>query len=108
MSDLEDTLVEQVRQAGLPEPERQCRKPWDGTGRRFRGDLCWAEARIVAEVDGGTWSGGRHTTGSGYARDCEKQNLAHLAGWTVYRFDGRMVKDGRALQTLEAIFEKPP
>lgn len=104
VSALEDTLVLQVQAEGLPDPERQCKEPWAGTGRRFRGDLCWTDRKLVVEVDGGTWSGGRHTTGSGYARDCEKQNLATLAGWTVLRFDGNMVKDGRATQTIMAFF----
>lgn len=102
MSVLEDELAMQIEGAGLPVPSRQCREPWEGTGRRFRGDLCWPGIRLVVEVDGGTWSGGRHTTGSGYARDCEKSNLAQLAGWRVLRFDSKMVRDGRALQTVEA------
>lgn len=108
MSALEDSLVARIVEAGLPGPERQCREPWAGTGRRFRGDLCWPDRRVVVEVDGGTWSGGRHTTGSGYARDCVKQNLAHLNGWTVYRVEGGMVRDGRALELVEAIMERHP
>lgn len=108
MSALEDTLALQIEAEGLPPPERQCKEPWAGTGRRFRGDLCWTDRRVVLEVDGGTWSGGRHVTGSGYARDCTKQNMAHLAGWTVYRVEGGMVRDGTALDLVEAIMERHP
>lgn len=103
MSELEDELEMQIAGAGLPAPVRQCREPWEGTGRRFRGDLCWPERRVVVEVDGGTWAGGRHTTGSGYERDADKSNLAQMAGWRVYRVTGKHVRDGRALDLVEAV-----
>ena len=53
------------------------------------------------EIDGGTWSGGRHVRGDGYRRDCEKLNAATLAGWRVLRFVGRQVKTGEAIHTVQ-------
>jgi len=75
-------------------------------GRRFRFDFCFRSAGLVAEIEGGTWSGGRHTTGAGFRKDCEKYNLASLEGWTVMRFTSDMVKKGLALQQIVAFLDK--
>jgi very-short-patch-repair endonuclease len=70
-------------------------------GRKWRFDFAWPERKLAVEVEGGTWSGGRHTRGDGFERDCEKYNAAALLGWTVLRFTTAMVDDGRALETIE-------
>ena len=59
------------------------------------------EYSILVEIEGGTYARGRHTRGSGYAKDCEKYNHAALAGWQVYRFTGEMIKDGSAIRWLQ-------
>jgi hypothetical protein len=56
---------------------------------------------LLIEIDGGTWSGGRHVTGSGVERDCEKLNAAVLLGYRCLRFTPAMVESGVALQTIE-------
>jgi len=38
------------------------------------------------ELHGGTWTGGRHVRGDGFADDREKVNAAQLAGWTVLEY----------------------
>ena len=96
-SKLHRDLVAKIAAAGLEEPVQECRQPWAGTGRQFRADLCWPARKLIVEVDGGTWVGGRHTTGPGYARDCVKQNLAVLAGWRVVRVVGAHIRDGQAV-----------
>lgn len=99
-SHLEELLAIQIHAANLPEPEREyqfCK------GRRWRFDFAWPEHRIAAEVEGGIWTGGRHTRGSGFEKDCEKYNTAALLGWTVLRFTGGMVDHAVAVQTLGAI-----
>lgn len=53
--------------------------------RRFRFDWAWTDQKIALEIDGGVWSGGRHTRGAGFMRDQEKTNLAALDGWLVFR-----------------------
>ena len=99
MSTLEDTLARQLRAAGLPTPEREVRfQP----PRRWRLDFAWPAHSLAVEVDGGTWTGGRHTRGQGFENDCEKLNHALLNGWRVLRVTGAMVRDGRALATIEA------
>ena len=97
-SHLEFTLDQQIAAAGLPRPEREHRF---APPRRWRFDFAWPVRRIAAEVEGGTWSRGRHVRGRGFEADCEKYNAAALAGWRVLRFTGDMVEDGRALGTIE-------
>lgn len=59
--------------------------------RRWRFDFAHMPTRIAFEVEGGVWTGGRHTRGSGYSKDCEKYNEAAMAGWTVFRITGAMI-----------------
>lgn len=53
--------------------------------RRFRFDFAWPDERVALEVEGGAWTGGRHTRGIGFIRDMEKYNLAACLGWRVLR-----------------------
>lgn len=98
MSALEDTLVFGIRAVGLPAPEREF---YFAKPRRWRFDLCWADRKLAAEVEGGTWVSGRHSRGAGMRKDAEKYNTAVLYGWRVLRFTSDMVRDGSALQVLE-------
>lgn len=76
------------RQIGGPELEREVRFH---PRRRFKFDRASRVARVAVELDGGTWVGGRHVSGVGFARDCEKLNLAILAGYVVFRFTTDML-----------------
>ena len=72
--------------------------------RRWRFDYAWPERKIALEVEGGTWKGGRHTSGKGYRNDCIKYNTAAADGWIVIRATSDMVKDGTALEHLTMAF----
>lgn len=98
-TELEDEVAFGVRALGLPAPEREYRF---SPHRRFRFDFAWPAVKVALEVDGGTWIGGRHTSGAGYQRDVEKMNLAALTGWLVVRATKDMVKDGTAVNTALA------
>lgn len=74
--------------------------------RRWRFDYAWPSARVALEVDGGTFTGGRHVTGAGYSRDLEKLNTALIMGWRVLRVTPAMVEDGRALAWLETLLRR--
>jgi hypothetical protein len=56
---------------------------------------------LAVEVEGGTWIAGRHTSGSGFAADCEKYNEAIIAGWRILRVTPAMIEGGKALDYIE-------
>lgn len=61
--------------------------------RKWLMDFAWPRQRVAVEIEGGTYSNGRHTRGSGFAEDCMKYNAAALLGWTVLRFPGTALND---------------
>ena len=67
------------------EPERNHR--FDPK-RRWRFDFAFHDQRVAVEIEGGTWSGGRHVRPRGYQADCEKYNRAVALGWRVLRYTG--------------------
>jgi len=71
--------------------------------RKWRADFFITGTKILVEVEGGIWSGGRHTRGKGYLGDMEKYNEAALLGYTVLRFDTEQVKSGLAIQKIEQL-----
>ena len=96
--DYEAVLGVQVMMTGLPTPITQHK--FHPT-RRFRFDLAWPDHMLAVEIDGGIWTGGRHTSGAGYRRDCIKGNEAIILGWRVLHVTPDMVTDGTALQYIE-------
>ena len=67
---------------GLPKPVTELRF---APPRRWRFDYAWPDKKIALEVEGGVWSGGRHTRGAGFLKDIEKYNEAACLGWRVVR-----------------------
>lgn len=104
MSRLEDLFAVQIRGARLPTPERELVFAND---RGWRLDFAWPHSGLAVEVEGGIHTRGRHTRGAGFEADCEKYNEAALSGWRVLRVTGEMVRDGRALKTIERALEEP-
>lgn len=60
---------------------------------RFDFALLPLSKKIAIEVEGGVWSRGRHTRGSGYIGDMEKYNEAAILGWTVLRYPASNITD---------------
>lgn len=77
---------------------QQCFRAWPVTDGSPCDEL---GAPLLIEIDGGTWSGGRHVSGSGFEADCIKLNAATLAGYRVLRFTPSMVDSGAALAVVE-------
>lgn len=103
-SDLERSFLFQLRALRSPAPELEWR--FHPT-RKWRFDFAWVHLLLAVELDGGTWSSGRHTRGPGFEKDCEKQAEAVILGWHVLRFPSGMVEDGRAVQlTMRALESK--
>lgn len=69
--------------SGLPAPVRE--HMFAAPLRRWRADYAWESERVLLEVEGAIWSGGRHTRGSGYLADMEKYNYATVHGWKLLR-----------------------
>jgi hypothetical protein len=101
-SDLEAHLDRDIRALELPEPEREYRFH---PQRKWRFDMAWPAMNLAAEINGGTWSNGRHNRGSHMANEYEKLNEAALHGWRVLQFTGDQVRDGSAVAWLARALE---
>ena len=60
----------------------------------------FAGAKLGVEIDGGGWTGGRHSRGAGIERDCEKASHIAMAGYRLMRVTPGQVKRGEALQWI--------
>jgi very-short-patch-repair endonuclease len=54
--------------------------------RKWRFDLAIPDVKLAIEIEGGVYTKGRHTRGSGFIKDIEKYNEAAINGWTLLRF----------------------
>ncbi|WP_119025140.1 DUF559 domain-containing protein [Acinetobacter soli] len=73
--------------------------------RNWRADFWITGSKILVEVEGGIWSGGRHTRGKGYLGDMEKYNAAAILGFKVLRFDTQQVKSGLAIKQIMGLLK---
>jgi hypothetical protein len=80
--DRAEVFLRALEVRGLPRPDREWK--FDAK-RRWRFDYAWPQQMIALEVEGGVWTGGRHTRGSGFVRDMEKYNRAAVLGWRLLR-----------------------
>jgi len=69
--------------------------------RKWKADFHITGKHILVEVEGGIWSGGRHTRAKGYLGDLEKYNTATMMGYQVIRFSTEQVMSGLAVQQIE-------
>ena len=95
-SELEDALAAQLSEAGL-KYKRQLKFH---NKRRWKADFAWPDEMLLVEVQGGTWTGGRHTRGGGFHADRERSNEAQIAGWLMLEVTAGMIKDGSALDFI--------
>ena len=68
--------------------------------RRWRFDYAIAEHRIAVEVEGGVFTGGRHTRPTGFLGDVEKYNTATLYGWRLFRVTPSRLISASTMQLL--------
>lgn len=73
-------------------------------GRKWAFDFAYPDARLAIEVDGGVWTGGRHTRGAGWLRDQEKLNTAAAMDWRVMHFTPEQIRDGEWIQYVLKYF----
>lgn len=62
-----------------------------------------ALTQLAVEVEGGVYSGGRHTRGSGFVEDCRKYSEALCLGWRVLRVPSQWVHDGTAMRYIKRL-----
>lgn len=73
-------------------------------GRKYRFDfyIHGKKRSLLIELQGGTFMRkGGHNTGVGIQRDCEKSNLATLAGYDILHFTTQDVTEGVAIQQVK-------
>ena len=51
--------------------------------RKWRFDFAWPDEKVALEVQGGLFTGGRHSRGAALLKEHEKLNAAASAGWRV-------------------------
>ena len=111
-----DLLAFHIRARALAPPAREYRfaaVSVGGTGegvkerlrrarlRDWRFDFAWPDAMLALEMDGGGFVGGRHGTGDGIEKDCEKYTNAAVLGWRLLRVTPRQVKNGQAVDWIQ-------
>lgn len=98
---LEMAMLQQIRAVGL---EHALNRQFIFHPRRkWAFDFAFQHERVALEVDGGTFKGGRHTTGLGFEADCEKLNEAAVLGWKVLRVTARHIKSGAAIGWVQML-----
>jgi very-short-patch-repair endonuclease len=68
--------------------------------RKWRTDYAWPLAKVALEVEGGIFTGGRHSRGAGMLKDMEKYNELARMGWRLLRIPPSGLHD---LATIELI-----
>lgn len=71
--------------------------------RAWRLDFYFPDQKLGIEVEGGSWSAGRHTRGAGFAEDVVKYNACVERGIRVLRFTTEMVMDQTAVETIRRV-----
>ena len=69
--------------------------------RKWRFDFAFPKEKVAVEVEGGVWSEGRHTRGSGFVKDVEKYNEAACRGWRVLRCQPKDVCTMEFVETIK-------
>ena len=61
--------------------------------RKFRADFYIPSKNCLIEYEGLNSKKSRHTTKTGYTKDCEKYNLASIAGYRIIRITALNIND---------------
>jgi hypothetical protein len=76
--------------------------------RKWRFDYAFPDSMVAVEVEGGVWTGGRHTSGAGFVKDMEKYNTALLHGWRVYRTTPKMLTSREVITDIVYLCSHKP
>ena len=105
MSKVEEEFDLHLRAEGIKGFEREVRFH---PVRRWRFDFANEDLMIAVEIQGLTYYGGkekagRHQTAKGIEGDLEKYDEAMRLGWSVYQCSQKMVRSGKAIETLKIL-----
>lgn len=70
-------------------------------GRKFRFDFYCVEASVLVEIQGGAFTGGRHTRGVGMSSDCEKSRLAQMQGYKCFAYTGQQITKANLTELVD-------
>ena len=74
--------------------------------RKWRFDFARPDIRLAIEIDGGVWTGGRHSGGQGQIDDMEKGNAAVAEGWQILHFTPQQVRNGEAYRFVHYLHHR--
>lgn len=103
MTELERAMQTTLRQVNIDMPEAEYEFH---PSRKWRFDFADPENKIAIECEGGVYTRGRHTRGSGFVGDMEKYNEAARLGWKVFRFWSGNIESGEAALYMRDVYEK--
>ena len=84
----------------------RCEKEWKfHPVRKWRFDYAFPDFKVALEVEGGVFTGGRHTRSLGFMKDIEKYNTAAMLGWTVVRTVPDELYTGKTLTMLKLLID---
>jgi very-short-patch-repair endonuclease len=92
MSTLERQFLNCWQHQNGPDLERETAFDREAGGNRgWRADFVHRQTMTMIEIEGGAWSGGRHTRGSGFIEDATKYLRAWELGWNVLRLSSGQI-----------------
>lgn len=92
----------ELMQIGIFQKEYQFAKE---KKRLFRFDYCFVDVQLAIEVEGGVWTGGRHTSSVGFIKDIEKYNLATELGFHLLRYEPKSLVKTATLNQIKKVYE---
>lgn len=76
--------------------------------RKWKIDFSYPDKKLAIEIEGGVWSRGRHTRGSGFIKDMEKYNALTEYGWRLLRFTPDDLKKQSTLDLIKKCYHSSP
>jgi hypothetical protein len=100
MTPLQDSIfLAALKQADIHNPEAELRF---APPRRWRFDYAWPDCKLALEVQGGIWTGGRHSRGAAMVKEWEKLNTAAIQGWRIIYCQPSDLTKPETIQTIRA------
>ena len=104
-SALERILFAQIcERTAIPLPAQQFHF---AIGRDYRADFTWPDHRLLVEVEGGLWIGGKHAIALHEQRRQRRRCYAQALGWSIVEVSPPDVRSGVACDLIERWLTDP-